>query len=157
MSDSAGRLLLFEVGDQLFSADARDLAGVLEPQEATPVPGAVPGISGLINLRGQLLVAGALAPVLGLTAVGSEEAALVVFEQDGRQVALEVDRVVGLAPYPVGGLDISGGLLEALGARELVKGVGQFGARPYYELDVSALFARVLEAEGGHDPRRPPQ
>ncbi len=145
MSDSAGRQLLFEVGEYMFSANARELRGVLEPLEATPVPGAASGISGLINLRGQLLVAGVLGPVLGLPARRSEEAALVVFEREGRRVALEVDRVLGMAPYPTGGPDVPEKLLEALGARDVVRGVGHLGARPYYELDVAALIDRVLE------------
>ncbi len=145
MSHSAGRQLLFEVGDYMFSADARELRGVLEPLEATPVPGAASGVSGLINLRGQLLVAGVLGPVLGLPVRRSGEVALVVFERDGRQVALEVDRVLGIAPYPTGGPDVPERLLAALQARDVVKGVGHLGARPYYELDVAALIDRVLE------------
>lgn len=145
MSDTAGRQLLFEVGDYTFSADARELRGVLKPLEATPVPGAVSGVCGLINLRGQLLVAGVLGPLLGLPARRSAEAALVVFERDGRRVALEVDRVLGMAPYPSSGPDVPEKLLEALGARDVVRGVGHHGAQPYYELDVAALIDRVLE------------
>ncbi len=53
--------------------------------------------------------------------------------------------MLGMAPYPTGGPDVPEKLLEALGAREVVRGVGHLGARPYYELDVPALIDRVLE------------
>ena len=42
-------------------------------------------------------------------------------------------------------------LLEALGARDLVAGVGQFGSRPYIRLDVPAIFGRVLDQVGDGD------
>ena len=42
-------------------------------------------------------------------------------------------------------------LLDALGAGGLVKGVGQFGPRPYFKLDMRAVFERVLEQAGEGD------
>ena len=46
---------------------------------------------------------------------------------------------------------MSGEALDALGAGELVKGVGQFGPRPYFKLDMRAVFERVLEQVGEGD------
>ncbi len=151
MSDSARRQILVEVGEILFAADARDVREVMEPTVATPVPGAVPGVLGLINRRGKVIVAGELGTVLGLSLQRGDEAALVVFAEGNRRIALEVDRVVGIAPYSTTGLDVESDLLDALGAREVVAGVGRFGLRPYFQLDVPALFARVLEQTGEPD------
>jgi chemotaxis signal transduction protein len=151
VSDSVRRQLLFEVGEHLFAVDARNVREVLEPTEATPVPGSVPGILGLMNLRGTLVVAGDLATLLGLTSRKSEETALVVFEHESDRVALEVDRLSGVAPYPTGDLDVDGELLEVIGAREIVAGVGQLGSRPYFQLEMKALFARVLEQDTDRD------
>jgi chemotaxis signal transduction protein len=131
VSDSVRRQLLFEVGEHLFAVDARNVREVLEPTEATPVPGSVPGILGLMNLRGT--------------------PALVVFEHESDRVALEVDRLSGVAPYPTGDLDVDGELLEVIGAREIVAGVGQLGSRPYFQLEMKALFARVLEQDTDRD------
>jgi purine-binding chemotaxis protein CheW len=147
VSDQARRQLLFEVGEYLFAADAREVVEVLEPAQATPVPGAVAGVRGLINLRGTLLVAGEFARLLGLTASGGEETALVVFEHGDKRVALEVDRLVGMSALSAAELDVDGELLDALGAREVVRGVGRLGSRPYLQLDMAAVFARVLALE----------
>jgi chemotaxis signal transduction protein len=153
VSDYARRQLLFEVGEHLFAADASEVCEVLEPAEATPVPGVVPGIRGLINLRGTLLVAGEFGTLLGLKPGPGDEPALVVFEQAGQRIALEVDGVVGMASSPDGLLDVSGELLDALDAGEMVRGVGRFGSRPYYKLDMKAVFARVLEGDGEEGDR----
>jgi chemotaxis signal transduction protein len=155
VSDYARRQLLFEVGEHLFAAEAEEVCEVLEPTEATPIPGAVPGVHGLINLRGNLLVTGEFGRLLGLTTARGNDPALVVFEQGDRQVALEVDRVLAMAPTPAsngkGDLDVGSELLDALGAGALVTGVGQFGPRPYFKLDMRAVFERVLEQVGEGD------
>ena len=152
MSDYARRQLLFEVGDHLFAADAREVCEVLEPSQATPIPGAASGVRGLINLRGVLLVTGEFGTLLGLSSpAASDDPAWVVFEKGDQRVALEVDRVVGMAPSPDGELDVNSELLGALGAGEVVKGVGQFGPRPYFQLDMAAVFERVLEQDGEGD------
>ena len=158
MSDYARRQLLFEVGEHLFAAEAEEVREVLEPTEATPIPGAVPGVHGLINLRGNLLVTGEFGRLLGLSESTSGDPALVVFEQGDRQVALEVDQVIAMVPAPPskkgkgsGDLDVGSELLDALGAGALVTGVGQFGPRPYFKLDMRAVFERVLEQVGEGD------
>lgn len=152
MSDSARRLLIFEAGDYLFAVDARDAAEVLEPVEATPIPGAIPCVLGLINLRGTLAVAADLAALLEVT--GSKEVgepALIVLVRDARRLALRVERVVGILPAPEGPLDVSGDLLGALGEHDLAAGVGEFEGRPYLQLDVDAIFARVLDQPRDRD------
>jgi chemotaxis signal transduction protein len=135
------------VGPHLLAADAREICEVREPLQATPIPGAVPGVSGLVNLRGVLVVAGELATLLGFEPAKSEETALVVFEQGERRIALEVDRMVGVIEADSEQLDVDGDLLEALGARDVVEGVGRFADRPYFQLDTKALFSRVLAPE----------
>jgi chemotaxis signal transduction protein len=152
VSDYARRQLLFEVGDYLFAAAAGEVLEILEPVSATPVPGAVAGVDGLVNLRGKLIVSGHFARLLGLKREGVDEPALVVFEHGGRSVALQVDGVVGMAPASGGELDVGGDLLAALGARDVVRGVGRFGSRPYFQLDMAAVFARVLERDGEGGP-----
>lgn|GEM_PF-577321 len=144
MADVPRRQLLFEVGDHLFAVDAVEVRRVMEPGQVTPVPGAVPGVLGLMNLRGRLVVAGELATLLGLASHESAASALVLFENGERQLALGVDRVVGMAPHTTGEFDVHGDILEALGARDLVKGVGKFGPRPVLQLNLDSVFTRVL-------------
>ncbi|UCC47915.1 MAG: chemotaxis protein CheW [Gemmatimonadota bacterium] len=151
MAEPHWRQLLFEVGDYLFAVDAREVRGVMVLDEATPVPGAVPGVLGLINLRGRLVVAGELATLLGLASTGGQGSVLVLFENGTRQLALGVDRVVGVVPYTGAELDVDGDLLEGLGARDLVNGVGQSGPRPFLQLNLDSVFARVLGQPGDQD------
>jgi purine-binding chemotaxis protein CheW len=146
---------MFEVGDHLFATDIRNVKEVLELADTTPIPGSVPGVLGLINVRGMMVVAADMATLLGLTSRGSPESALVLLEAGGRRVALRVDRVSGITGEASPDLDVEGELLEALGAREVTLGVGRTGSRPYYELDVEAVFGRVLEPDrpGRREPR----
>ncbi len=148
MSDSAGRQLLVEVGRCLYAAAADEVREVMDPVEPTPVPGAIPGVLGLLNRRGKVIVAGELGAFLGVDSEPGEESVLVVFADGDRRIALMVDRVVGMAPHTATEFDVESELLEALGARELAVGVGQFGPRPYIRLDVPAIFARVLDQAG---------
>jgi chemotaxis signal transduction protein len=151
VSDSARRQLLVEVGRCLFAADADEVREVMDPTEATPVPGALPGVLGLLNRRGKVIVAGELGAFLGVDSEPGEESALVVFADGDRRIALMVDRVIGMAPYMATELDVESNLLEALGAREMAVGVGQYGPRPYIRLDVPAIFARVFDQVGDRD------
>jgi chemotaxis signal transduction protein len=151
VSPSVRRQLLFEAGTYLLAADARQVCEVREPAEATPIPGSATGVLGLINLRGVLIVAGELSTLLGLEMQKTEDSAVVVLEEGGRQLALEVDRVVGVSTDASDDLDVGSELLEALDARDLVVGVGQYETRPYFVLDVKAIFARVLEQDDDQD------
>jgi chemotaxis signal transduction protein len=153
VSDNTRRQLLFAVGNHLFSADARAVREIVEPGlAATPIPGAIPAVRGLINLRGTLLVAANLGALLELTSRPSDPA-VVVFEHEARQVALEVDRVVDVASLPRGGLDGNGQLLDTLAVRSAVCGVGRYGSQPYFELDVSELIGLMLEEQQRGDSK----
>jgi chemotaxis signal transduction protein len=151
VSDSARRQLLLEVGGCLYAASADEVREVMDRTEATPVPGAVQGVLGLLNRRGKVIVAGELGAFLGVDSEPGDEAAFVVFADDDRRIALLVDRIIGMAPYAATELDVGSDLLEALGARELAVGVGQFGPRPYIRLDVPAIFARVFDQAGDRE------
>lgn len=141
------RQFLFEVGGHLFAASVSGVREVLEPLDATVIPGAVTGVLGLINVRGDLVVAADMAALIDLPHGDDSEAALIVFEREGRRVALRVDRVIGLmAPSGVEP-DVDPELLRALGAPELVGSVGRVDGRPYIELDMAAVFDRVLAEE----------
>lgn len=94
------------------------------------------------------MVAAELAALLELaSAEEKEEAALMVLARGRRRLALQIDRLVGVAPYANEGPDVGSELLQALDAGDLVTGVGEFRTRPYYQLGVAAIFDRVLGDE----------
>jgi chemotaxis signal transduction protein len=148
--------LVFEVGEHLLAVEAGRVLEVLEPLDATPIPGADPYVEGLVNLRGTLAVAANLAGLLGIGEdAKTAEPALVVLVRDSQRLALRVDRVVGVLPDAADALDIDSDVLEALGARELISGVGEMEGHPFAQLDLDAIFRRVLFQPGDHD--RSPQ
>jgi purine-binding chemotaxis protein CheW len=147
VSDNAGRQLFFTVGDHLFAADAKAVREIVEADlAATPIPGAIPAVRGLINLRGTLLVAGSLAALLEIAPRRPADPMLVVFEHETRQVALEVDRVVDVSTAP-GGLAAGERTVGALTFQPMVSGAGRYRGQTYYRLDMHKLFARLLESE----------
>lgn len=156
MSDSTRRELLFEVRGHLCSADIRDVRGVTELADVTPVPGSITGVLGLINLHGAIVVAGDLGSLLGLGASDGEEAALVVVELGVRCAALRVDRVVSVEAGEDGSEDdMDWRVPGALEAANVVTGVGRFDSRPVYRLDPDAILSRVLAGPGQRpDPIR---
>ena len=60
------QLCTFKLGSHLFGVDAQSVQEVIRYQEMTKVPMAPPAISGLINLRGQIVTAVDLRFRLGL-------------------------------------------------------------------------------------------
>jgi purine-binding chemotaxis protein CheW len=151
VSLSTERQLIVEVGDSLFAAAAADVREVMEPLDATPVPGAVPEVLGLINLRGAVMLAAQLGTLLGLESRQSKESAFVVVERGEGRLALQVDRLVGVAHYSPSELDVDSEHLAALGARGVVMGVDRYGERPCFRLDIPRIFERLLDPATGHD------
>ena len=147
VANSVLRQLLFEVGPHFFAVEVRRIGEVIEPCPATPVPGAPAWILGLINVRGTLLTAVDLASLLEVESRRGDDAALIISVREERRIALLVDRVVRMLDWQ-GGLDVGSDLLDALGAGELVGGVGEFMNRPFFPLDIDAIFDRVLGEVG---------
>ena len=154
--NSVLRLLLCEVGPYLFAIDVRRVKEVIEPRQATPIPGAPEAVLGVVNVRGVLTTVADLSGLLQVDSQRGEEAALVLMEHAGRRLGLLVDRVAGVEPRPEEGLSVEHELLEALGAGEAVKGVGEFGARPFFELDIGSLFHRVLGSDASESVEQGP-
>jgi chemotaxis signal transduction protein len=147
VSDNTGRQLLFAVGDHLFAAEARCVREIIETGlAATPIPGAIPAVWGLINLRGSLLVAGSLGALLELTPRPTDPV-LVVFEHGSRRVALEVDRAVDVMSESHCEPALDDRPLADLATHPIVSEVGWFGDRSYFRLDMRQLFAHLLEEE----------
>jgi len=84
----------FYVDGTLFGIDATDVQEVLRAQPMTSVPLAPPDISGLINLRGQIVVAIDLRERLGREPAGEDTDSLnVVVRTEHGPVSLIVDDI----------------------------------------------------------------
>jgi purine-binding chemotaxis protein CheW len=85
----------FRLDGHLFGVPVESVQEVLKQQELTSVPQAPPEVSGLINLRGQIITTLELRTRLGLPARTADSAAVnvVVRTLDGGVVSLLVDEI----------------------------------------------------------------
>jgi purine-binding chemotaxis protein CheW len=126
----------FYVDDAHFGVDALDVQEVLRHQPMTRVPLASEEVRGLINLRGQVVIALDLRHRLGLTAGGEENAAmnLVVCTEDG-PVSLLVDRIGDVLPVDVDDIEPAPETVQGV-ARDLLRGVIKLDTGLLHVLDV---------------------
>ena len=149
MSDAAAsRLLLFRVGTLVCAADLDVVREILPRLETTRIPGAMPFVAGLVNVRGQLVTV-----VEGWRALGQSEGAgsdatgpgttiLLSAGEHKRLLGLAVDEVVDLLTVGAGELEPR----EALAGVDpvLVRAVGRRAGQAFVVLDTDALLAPVL-------------
>ncbi len=92
--NTARQLCTFFLDDQLFGVDVHTVQEVIRYQEMTRVPLAPDAVSGLINLRGQIVTAIDLRKRLGMTERSSDRLPMnVVVRSDEGAVSLLVDQI----------------------------------------------------------------
>ncbi|TPV97002.1 MAG: chemotaxis protein CheW [Myxococcales bacterium FL481] len=96
MNPARSQYCTFSVAGDLYGVPVSHVSEVLLGGELTPIPLAPPRVSGLLNLRGEVITAVDLHWLLtgqrGQSGA-TDEAAHVVVEADGERFALAVDRV----------------------------------------------------------------
>jgi purine-binding chemotaxis protein CheW len=165
MSDAAvSRLLLFRVGTLVCAADLGVVREILPRLETTRIPGAMPFVAGLVNVRGQLVTVvegwralGQDAPVdavpdegqagAGAGGGGHATGTTILIEVVGargarRVVGLAVDDVVDLLTLEATALEPRAALAGV--DPTLVRAVGRREDRAFVVLDTDALLAPVL-------------
>ena len=150
MSDTAvSRLLLFRVGTLICAADLGVVREILPRLETTRIPGAMPFVAGLVNVRGQLVTVvegwralGQDAPVADPDAASSGTTILLTVNEGARVLGLAVDEVVDLLVVEAAALEPR----EALAGVDpvLVRAVGRREGKAFVVLDTDALLAPVL-------------
>jgi purine-binding chemotaxis protein CheW len=98
--------LSFQLDDELYGIELKYL---LEMRQATPLrrlPGVLPHLAGVMNLRGELLPVVDLRPVLGLgkTETSSVAPATLVLSFKGDKLAVAVDRARDILGFPANDL-----------------------------------------------------
>jgi chemotaxis signal transduction protein len=93
-SQDASPVIVLGIGKERYGVDLADVAEVLAAVRATPVPGAAPVFSGVINIHGEIR------PVMDLRRFLSMEAApdgglrrVILLRKDGWEMGLEIDSV----------------------------------------------------------------
>ena len=96
------RYVTFTIGDGLYGVDVLRVQEALRAHARTRVPLAPPGIAGVVNLRGQVVVTVDLRPRLGLPGLAQDaEPMMVVVQVDGEPVSLLVDEIGDVLDVPV--------------------------------------------------------
>ena len=89
-----GQYCTFLIDGLLFGVEASRVQEVLKPQELTPVPRAPRAVSGLLNLRGEIVTALDVRTRLGLPQrEGGRPSMNVVLRDEGGAVSLLVDEI----------------------------------------------------------------
>jgi purine-binding chemotaxis protein CheW len=131
----------FQLDHFLFGVPVLDVQEIMRQQKLAPVPQAADAVAGLLNLRGQIVVAIDLRRRLGLPprAAGAKQVMLVV-RTDEQPVSLVVDEIGDV-------LELSDDKREpppetvAAGARELIESVYKLDQRLLLLLDTKKAIA----------------
>jgi len=145
------RLATFHVGSELYGVPVERVQEVIRYQEMTRVPLAPPAVRGLLNLRGQILIAIDLRQRLGLDddSRGVPSANVVLRTADGL-VSLLVDEIGGVVEVDEGAFEAPPPTLRG-SRRALIKGAYKLKDKLLLVLDGDAasewkVAERVEEA-----------
>lgn len=148
---SAARLCSFTVGEGLFGLEVGRVQEVLRSSTATRIPLARPLIRGLLNLRGQIVLAVDLRLCLGLGPAppGSSAMNLVLATDDG-PVSFVVDAIHDVVDVDPIAIQPPPDNLDAP-RRALVRGTFFLDDRLALLLDADAVLALIDAPEGDGD------
>jgi purine-binding chemotaxis protein CheW len=91
-------LLAFRIGDVDFGARIEDVAGLLEADRLTPLPGCRESVAGLVSFRGAIVVAVDLASFLGAPPASGSPRYALVLARGGDRLAIVIPTLPRLVP-----------------------------------------------------------
>lgn len=140
------QLSTFNVGKYLFGVDVGIVQEVVRLQQITPVPMAPDAISGLINLRGEVLTAINLRARLGLPAADPERDPInVVVRMHDEPVSLLVDEIAGVMEVSQVPFERTPSTVDER-VRDLLSGAYTLPDRLLLELNAERVLNVELEA-----------
>lgn len=131
------KFLLFFAGGELYGTKITDVREVIAPQTPKPVADTKPWVKGIINLRGEVLVAVDLRNRFLATELPSK--AYMVIETDRGSMALIVDRIHAVQSYQRDQIHDRTQLRVNVKNEHFV-GVGQQGSETAVLLDLRRVF-----------------
>jgi chemotaxis signal transduction protein len=134
------RVMVLEIGDERYGIELADVAEVLPPIQVTPVPGAPPFFSGVVNVHGEIRPVADLKRLLGIEASGNL-ARVILLRKQGREMGLTVDRVEQIRSVASEELQSADGPNAGLSARYL----RALTHDTLMLINTEALFAELLK------------
>ncbi len=96
-AQDASPVIVLGIGEERYGIDVAEVAEILPPVRATPVPGAAAVLAGVINVHGEIRPVIDLRRWLGIApveaAAGGELARVVLLRREGREIGLQIDSV----------------------------------------------------------------
>jgi purine-binding chemotaxis protein CheW len=136
------QVMVLEIGDERYGIELADVAEVLPPIQVTPVPGAPPFFSGVVNVHGEIRPVVDLKRLLGIEAAGNGNLARVILlRKQGREMGLIVDRVAQIRSVASENPQAAGDRFAELSVRYL-KGLRH---DTLMLINTEALFAELLK------------
>jgi len=130
----------FTLGGNLYGIGVGNVQEVLPYRRTTPVPLAAPDVAGLVNLRGQVVLALDLRTRLGLPPRAEGEPMMVVVKVGPEPVSLLVDAIGDVAEVDDEQFEAPPPTLPAE-LREVIRGAYKLPDRLLLALDVGAVTA----------------
>jgi purine-binding chemotaxis protein CheW len=102
-------VIVLGIGKERYGVDLSDVAEVLALLPVTPVPGAPPIFSGVINVHGEIRPVVDLRRLLGMQTVSNAHVARVILlRKEGREMGLQIDSVEEVRRIGPGELQLAG-------------------------------------------------
>ncbi len=135
------RLLLFELGGSAFGCEMESFREIVTPQPMTRLPGAVPSVCGLINLRGTIVTVVDGGLVLGMAAYVRERGLILLVDYAERWIGIGVDDVRDIQDVPIDQFSAA----DAEDAdRPGVTGAVEIEGQRVLVLDIKAVVEQVI-------------
>jgi purine-binding chemotaxis protein CheW len=138
--------VIFRIGALICAAPAGIVREILPRLAATRIPGVALAIEGLVNVRGTLLTVLDGHVLLQQEREAEDEGAIVVVEIAGRRYGLGVGQVLDFLEVPEHSVAARADL-PGVDPR-LVRAVGIRDNQHFILLDIDALFAPIIGADG---------
>lgn len=135
------QLVTFRLGELLLGIDIRCVREINRVVDITPVPDAPPQVSGVVNLRGEVVTVVDLRTVLELPAAAiTPRTRLMIVQMDDEAIGLLVDRVADVATVHTSDEESLPANVSGIDSRYFT-GVYRVGNDLLVVLDVTAALA----------------
>jgi purine-binding chemotaxis protein CheW len=138
------QIVNFAVGGVNYGVPVEQVREVRDMQAVTPIPGSDPCITGVTNLRGQIITLMDLRRRLSLPAMEGGSDKIIVIEMKNHAIGVLVDTVTEVST--LSGKDVEQNSELALGFEKYVMGVGKQNSKLVVLLD---LIRVVQDISGG--------
>ncbi len=137
----ARQCVIFRLGQEAFAVEIAMVNEIIRMKDITPVPGALPHIRGLVNLRGQTIPVMDLRARIGLPEVEeSGDSRIVVIDFEAGRLGIVVDAVEEVMTFEADAIQPAS-TLAAGKEQEFVEGVARQGERLVTLIDLQALVS----------------